>query len=257
VKRLFSILVLLLQATAALAWGQKGHDVTAFIAECHLTPRAAARVAAVLDGHSPVYYANWADNVCHTDEYRYTAPWHYANIDEGKTFETMRRNPAGDVVSAVEMIVDSLKSGSLSPESEAFYLKHLIHFLGDIHCPMHSGHLTDRGGNDIPVLFFNSATNLHSVWDTKLVEAARKWSYTEWKQQIDIATDPEREAISAGTPAEWLVETNGICTGIYEATPAGTKISFDYIAEYTPVIERQFLRGGYRLARLLNEIYDR
>lgn len=256
-KRLLILGLSLFSATAALAWGQKGHDVTAYIAECHLAPRAAARVTAVLDGHSPVYYANWADNACHTDAYRYTAPWHYANIDAGKTFETMERNPAGDIVSALDMIVDSLKSGGLSAEDEALYLKLLVHFVGDIHCPMHAGHLSDRGGNSVPVVFFSSAANLHSVWDTKLVEAAHKWSYTEWRQQIDIADDETRAAIAAGTPADWLVETSGICAGIYDATPAGTIVSYDYIAEYAPVVEQQLVRAGYRLARLLNEIYDR
>ena len=70
---------------AAFAWGQKGHDVTAAIAEAHLTPATQKAVAEVLDGMSPVYWANWLDNASHTPEYAYSKTWHYKNVDAGKT----------------------------------------------------------------------------------------------------------------------------------------------------------------------------
>ena len=75
------------------------------------------------------------------------------------------------------------------------------------------------------------------------------------QEQIDRLTDDEAMLIQAGEPYDWLKETHAICVGIYEDSPEGTKISYDYVYKYTPVIELQFLRGGYRLARLLNEIY--
>ena len=131
----------------------------------------------------------------------------------------------------------------------------LIHLVGDMHCPMHLGRLSDLGGNRRPVRFFNRETNLHSVWDTNLPEAAHNWSYTEWKEQIDRLTDEEKAGITAGEPADWAKETHETCKEIYASSPEGTKIEYDYIFKYTPVIEKQFLRGGHRLARLLNEIY--
>ena len=74
--------------------------------------------------------------------------------------------------------------------------------------------------------------------------------------RADRPADGRRsDADSAGEPYDWLKETHAICVGIYEDSPDGTKISYDYVYKYTPVIELQFLRGGYRLARLLNEIY--
>ena len=106
-----------------------------------------------------------------------------------------------------------------------------------------------------PVRFFGRDTNLHSVWDTNIPEAAHKWSYSEWQQQIDRLTDEEAAQIAAGEPADWVKETHEICKEIYGFTPEGTDISYDYLFKYTPVVERQFLRGGHRLARLLNEIY--
>ena len=80
-----------------------------------------------------------------------------------------------------------------------------------MHCPMHLGRSTDLGGNKRPVRYFGRSTNLHSVWDTSLVESAHNWGYTEWRQQIDRVSQAEAEAIAAGTPAEWAAETCGVC----------------------------------------------
>ena len=168
-KRILLLIACLLAVRSAAAWGQKGHDVTACIAECHLTPEAAERIDKVLGGHSPVYYANWLDNASHTPEYAYTKTWHYLNIDAGETLESMAANPKGDVLKAVNDLVASLKSGDLDPAEERVQLQMLIHLVGDMHCPMHTGHLSDLGGNRVPVVYFGKATNLHAVWDTNLI----------------------------------------------------------------------------------------
>ena len=254
-KRIILLCCSLVLAQATLAWGPKGHDVTAYIAECHLTPEAAEAVDRVLGGHSLVYYANWLDNASHQPEYAYTKTWHYRNIDAGETLESMPENPDGDVLTAVTNLVERLSSGELTPEEEALDLKMLIHLVGDMHCPMHMGHLSDLGGNRVPVTVFGRSSNLHSAWDSTLPESAHKWSYTEWQEQIDRLADDEVMLVESGLPRDWALETWALCSEIYGATPEGSSISYDYVARYAPVVERQFLRGGYRLARLLNEIY--
>ncbi len=208
-----------------------------------------------LPAEIPVYYANWLDNASHTPEYAYSKTWHYLNIDEGYTLETMPRNPNGDVLQAVDDLVAKLKSHDLAPEEETLALKMLIHLVGDMHCPMHTGHKSDLGGNLRPVVMFSTPSNLHSIFDTAVPEAAHRWSYTEWQQQIDRLSKEEIAAVQTGEPRDWVLETFEICKEIYDFTPEGTKVSYDYVAKYAPVIEQQFLRGGLRLARLLNEIY--
>ena len=153
-KRLILTSLCLLFARGAFAWGQKGHDVTAYIAECRLTPEAAEKVRKALDGYSPVYIANWLDFASYWPEYAYSKTWHYLNIDEGETLESMSRNPGGDVLTAVTRLTEKLKSGRLTPEEETLSLKMLIHLVGDMHCPMHLGRLSDLGGNKRPVRFF-------------------------------------------------------------------------------------------------------
>ena len=249
------LLLFLIVNSSAWGWGPKGHDIVAAIAEQHLTPKAKKSIQAILDSHSLVYYASWMDQVMKHPEYASVQTWHYANVDKGLTFEVMPRNKKGDVVSAVTDLVEKLKAGGLDPQTEELYLKMLIHLVGDMHCPMHAGHLSDLGGNMIPVKFFSNKTNLHSVWDTALVEAAHKWGYTEWQSQIDRLSDEQKETTVSGGPVEWFKQTLDVCTEVYEYTSPKSVISYDYIAKYTPVIEQQLLRGGHRLAKLLNDIY--
>ena len=254
-KQLILIVLSLAISSTAFGWGQKGHDVTAAIAEQHLTRKAAKRIHRILDGQSPIYWSNWMDNASHTPQYAVTKTWHYLNIEGGQSFDEARRIPEGDVLSAVTQIVDRLKAGGLSPQEEAVDLKMLIHLVGDMHCPMHLGHLSDLGGNRHAVSFFGQPTNLHSVWDTDLPEAGHRWSYSEWVEQLDRLPKSTRRELSSGSPADWARETHTVCTKVYDATPVGSEISYDYVARFTPTVEQQLLKAGLRLARLLNEIY--
>jgi len=248
-KNLIILLSCLLFAGSVYGWGQKGHDVTAYIAECHLTPEAAQKIDKVLNGHSPVYYCNWMDIASHTPEYNYTKTWHYLNIDEGQTLETMPRNPKGDVLTAVTALAAALGVDVSAPE--------FLNAKEDIGVVLDEGCFPEtltapqvgRARNQRPVLMFGRKTNLHSAWDSAILEAGHKWSYTEWQEQIDRLTDDEAALVQAGEPQDWLKETHAICVGIYEDSPEGTKISYDYVDKYTPVIEQQFVRGGYRPAR--------
>ncbi len=256
-KNILASGLMILSATSAFGWGQKGHDTTAYIAENHLTPATKEIVEGLLDGKSPVYYANWLDNASHTPEYAYSKTWHYKNIDGDQTFESAPLLESGDIVRAIYSQVAILQDSNATRDQKQLALKMVIHLVGDIHQPMHLGHASDLGGNRCMVKYFGKDANLHSVWDSSLPESAHKWSYTEWQQQIDRTTPEQRvEILSINTPEGWASETYEICKDVYAKTPDGTKISYDYIAEWTPVVEQQFLKGGLRLADLLNSIFD-
>ena len=166
-------------AFSAFAWGQKGHDVTAYIAEKHLTPAAARVVDSIFDGRSLVYWSNWLDNASHTPEYAYTKTWHYNNVDKGETYETRKPAPDGDAITALRYCIAILDNRANGSENKATALKMLCHILGDIHQPMHMGRSTDAGGNTIKLKYFGRDTNLHSIWDNAMPESAHKWSYSE------------------------------------------------------------------------------
>jgi hypothetical protein len=256
-RNIISSSLICFSALSAFAWGQKGHDTTVFIAENHLTPITKAIVEELLDGKSMVYYANWLDNASHTPEYAYSKTWHYKNIDHGIDYDKAPLLESGDIVRAINEQVKVLQNENAPREERQLALKMVIHLLGDIHQPMHIGHASDLGGNRWNVKYFGRDNNLHSVWDSSLPESAHKWSYTEWQQQIDrVSEAEENEILKDGNPYKWGEETYNICKQVYANTPEGSKISYDYIAEWTPVIEQQFLKGGLRLADLLNSIYD-
>jgi len=246
---------LLLISQNAFSWGQKGHDVVCAVAEQHLSGSARKKIEKVLDGKSIVYWANWMDNASHTKEYSYTSTWHYKNVDAGETYETAPINKDGDVVIAIDNQIQAIKGGNLSKEEEALALKMLVHFVGDLHCPMHMGHKSDLGGNKWQVRYFNSGTNLHSIWDSGVVESAHNWTYTEWVEQIDRVSGKDAALIASGVVADWAKETLAISDAVYDGTPVGSKLSYDYVYEWAPTIEGQLLKAGLRLARILNELY--
>lgn len=255
--RVAVVAVMAAVALSAAAWSQKGHDVVAHIAERHLTPSTQAAVDSLLEGRHLVYWANWLDNASHTPEYAYTKTWHYRNVDEGQTLETAPENPNGDVIKGIRYAVRVLSDSSQTQANRLLALKILVHLVGDMHQPMHMGHLSDLGGNRTKVKYFGRDTNLHSVWDGSLVESAHKWSYTEWADQIDLPRKPEQQVLLlSGNVADWARRGVENAAEVYRATPDGTSLSYNDVARWTPMIEDSLLLGGHRLAHILNSIFD-
>ncbi len=255
-KKLFLTAAGALLALSSFGWSQKGHDTVAFIAENHFTPATADSVAAILEGKSPVYWANWLDNASHTPDYAYTSTWHYKNIDEGVDYDKAPALPEGDAVRAIREQIAILSDSVSTMSQKQLAMKILIHVVGDLHQPMHLGRSTDKGANHVKVDFFGRKTNLHSVWDGQIMNSGHAWTYTEWQQQLDRLSREQEAAESAGNVDDWARQTWQITKDVYKANPEGCKLSYNEVARWTPVIEQQVLRGGLRLARILNAIYD-
>lgn len=241
---------------SAFAWGAKGHDIVAYVAEQNLSKKAHKHITALLEGKSMVYVANWMDNASHTPEYDYTKTWHYVNVEPTEqTYARSEKEAKGDVVVAINTIIERIKSGELSAEEERIELMMLIHLVGDMHCPMHAGHKSDRGGNGTKVKYFGEQKKLHSVWDSEIVESAHRWSHTEWAVQIDRLRPKAKRAMMQGTPNDWIEESVALADRIYDASTSNSNLSYDYVAEFAPIVELQLLRGGLRLAAILEQIY--
>ena len=248
--------ILFMQYVPAYGWGTKGHNVIAGIAEKHLTNKARKEVRKLLEGHTMIYYSTWMDEIRSNSSYAHTRTWHYANVDEGKTYETMDKEAKGDVVTAMMLSIEQLKNKKQPDSIRSVYLKYLIHLAGDIHCPMHAGRATDRGGNDFTVLWKKTKINLHSLWDQTIIDASKDWSSIEWVTYIDRDMDKkQRQEITSGEPLDWFSETVALANDIYKNTTENQDISQNYVRNYTPLIEEQFLKAGYRLAGLLNDIF--
>ena len=260
-NKIFTIIVVLIISSAnstVRGWGAVGHDAIACIAEAHLSKKAKKQVQKLLEEKSMVYYSTWMDEIRDDSIYKFTTTWHYANVDEGKTYETMSKHPDGDVVTATYLSIQILKDKTQSDSVRSMHLKFLMHMIGDLHCPMHAGRATDLGGNRYPIIWRNQEINLHRLWDSPIVEAARSWSYSEWCTNLDVKMDKKQKKaiIADGDPLTWFKETVIIAGDIYQNTPENETVSYyAYVKKYTPVVERQFLYAGHRLAYLLNTIF--
>lgn len=254
-KQVLLSALLFLSACTAFAWGPKGHAVVADVAASHISRKAAKKIENILDGHTMVDVSSWMDGLRGIPKYEHVRTWHYLNIDPGYTYETMEKNPAGDVYIKLFHVIEQLKSGKLSHEDEKDYLRFLIHMVGDLHCPMHAGYRFDVGGNLHDVQWFGKLTSLHSVWDSKLIESCRPWSYSEWTENIDITDKKEIRRITGSPIDAWRDECLVVRDDIYANSPKGADLSYAYCEKYAVAVQKQLLYAGLRLAMLLDEIY--
>ena len=258
-------MIMLLSSISAFGWGPKGHDVVAAIAEQHLTKKAKKAIDEILDGKSIVYYSSWMDNIQNSpyweNGYNKTKTWHYANVDKGHTYQTMSKNESGDVITGLEFLTKELTENydNLTDSTRADYVKMIVHMVGDMHCPMHAGRLSDRGGNGTKVKWFGQNTNLHSIWDSKMIDSARKWSYSEWVDQLDRTDKKFKSSVMRGTYEEWFKETVEGAASIYEYVESMGKdnpnLSYQFVYDFSHLLEDRLLVGGYRLAYVLNMIF--
>lgn len=239
--------------TEALRWGQIGHRTTGYIAEQYLTEKAASEVKRVLDNASLAEVSTWMDEVRSDGGYDHMAPWHYVTIPEGETYETVEKNPDGDILWAIDKMVTELKEGELSPEQEAENLKVLVHLVGDLHQPLHVGNGTDRGGNDVRVQWFGGNSNLHRVWDSEMIDS-KQLSFTELSRFINHTTPEQVEEWQSSSVYDWAYESQDLLPQVYDM-PENKRLGYEYGYQNWNTVEIRLLKAGVRLAGLINEIY--
>ena len=256
---------MLFSSISAFGWGPKGHDIVAAIAEQNLTSKARKELDKLLDGRSIVYYSSWMDNIQNSPAwkggYDKTKTWHYANVNKGFTYQTMKKNEKGDVVTALTELTKEMTENydMLTDSVKVDYVKMIVHMVGDLHCPMHAGRLSDRGGNNCKVKWFGKKAKLHSVWDSKMIDSARKWSYSEWRDHLDRKDKKFKKAAVQGTYEEWFMSTVKNAAEIYDYVERQEKeepnLSYQFVYDFSPMLEEQLLLGGLRLAHVLNSIF--
>ncbi|MGX1111103.1 MULTISPECIES: S1/P1 nuclease [unclassified Pseudoalteromonas] len=245
------------------AWGQNGHRIVGEVAANHITDTTRQALTPLLDGESLPQIATWADEMRSAPEtfwQKKSSRWHYINFDEGdakpKYDEHAHHNKDSvtDILEGIEYSITVLKNDNASIAEKQFALRFLVHLVGDSHQPFHAGRGEDRGGNNISVTFFGQNTNLHSLWDTKLIEN-ENLSYSEFAQFIDTKNEELIADYLSSSPSDWLIESHNIAKSIYKENE--TNISYSYIYKNVPVIKTRLQQGGIRLAGLLNSLFDK
>ena len=132
-----------------MIWSKTGHRVVGEVAEQHLSKKAKRAIADLLDGKSLAAVANFGDEKKADRAYSKFSAWHYVNIPFDKTYAEIEPNEYGDLVQGINTCIEIIKDETSTREDKAFYLKFLVHLIGDLHQPMHVGRAEDKGGNDI------------------------------------------------------------------------------------------------------------
>ena len=283
----------LLASTGAFAWGDEGHRIIAVIAYARLTPAARAKVDAILAADKDtltapdfVSRATWADRYRDSDRfdkkvhYLATRAWHFADVEiDGGTLSAAchapdlpgtrlaSHGPADDcVVHKVDEFAAELGNPHTSAAEKRLALKFLMHFVGDLHQPLHVADHQDRGGNAVPVFYgaIESPDNLHSYWDTRLVEKLGSDPKKVGVALSEGIANKDANQWSTGTPALWAQETFAQARDVaydfngesFVTDSKGTRtvrLDATYDARALPVVREQLSKAGVRLAAVLNE----
>ena len=243
----------------SMAWGPEGHRIAGQIADGYLTTKARTAIKAILGDESIAIASNWADFIKSDPNYNYLSAWHYVDLDKEYTLPDLQaflnQDTTVDAYTKLNFLIAELKKKELSKENKLLYLRMLIHIVEDVHQPLHVGHTEDKGGNDIKVTWFNNPTNLHSIWDSQLIDF-QQLSYTEYTAMINHTTTEQRAEWQQAPISQWLFESSQIATKLYSETKTSDALNgYKYNFEHIATVNQQLLKAGVRLAGVLNAIF--
>jgi S1/P1 Nuclease len=276
-------------AASALAWGSAGHAIIAEIAEPRLSAAALAEVHQLLALKHQNHLAelsSWADE--HRFLHPETGPWHYVDIPLNASSYDAARDCPGDncVVAKIEEFTNILADKSQSPATRLEALEYIVHFVGDVHQPLHASNNDDAGGNKVQVIYLGQATadegypwTLHSVWDTGVIEHHLALAYDTQGRvdgvrsdvrsiartlegQLPLAKAAEWTEVGLD-PVGWAMEAHDLARTIAyhdildnqgKPLPQPIGIGTEYDAMAWIAIQLQMERAGVRLAAVLNAV---
>lgn len=257
----FRILIIFLLVSAfcysndkEIFWGQTGHRVIGEIAYKNLTKKAKRNLEKLLKNEGLALISTYADEIRSDRKYSKFGPWHYVNFKDEETYEASEKNPNGDLIAGIGKCQKIISDSNASKEDKVFYLKLLVHLIGDLHQPLHAGRGKDRGGNSIRLKWFRANTNLHSVWDTRMIESYGM-TYTELTSNLNKFSKQEIKTIQKGSVLDWVKETRIITMKVYNSVKADENLSYRYMYDHFGTVKEQLQKGGLRLAKVLNDLF--
>jgi len=269
-------LCFLLVPLQTLAWGKEGHAIIGNLAQRQINAKAQLEVARLLAGE-PVPtlagVASWADELRESDPElaKKTGRWHYVNFKSGDTCDYGPARDCADgncVIAAINKNFTILGDKKRTDRERNEALKFLVHFVGDVHQPFHASYHDDKGGNEFqinyqgkawhrlskpkPGDYVPSGWNIHSVWDSMIIESKTRdaGAYADllWKRPA-LPFDPTKR--SDRPAVDWAVESCRIMK-LDNPYPKSNVIKDDYLEKYRPLQERRLREAGARLAAMIN-----
>ncbi|MEL6870603.1 MAG: S1/P1 nuclease [Pseudomonadota bacterium] len=258
---LIALLAVAVSSSSAFAWGKIGHRVVGEIATQHLSGQARASIEQILGSEDLAESSTWPDFMRSSPDsfwQREAGPYHYVTVPVGKTYEQVGAPPEGDAVTALAKYRAVLRDPAADLEQRQLALRFIVHIVADLHQPLHAGNGTDRGGNDFAVVWQGRPTNLHSVWDTGLVDD-EQLSYTEMSRWLTRRLRPDDVlAWWTADPLDWIAESVQIRDTIYPDAndEAARNLRWDYIYQHRATVRQRLTQAGIRLAAYLNDVFE-
>lgn len=255
------------------AWGAQGHRLAALVAANFLTPAARQGVERLLPDETLADVAVWADDMVADNSQ--TGPWHYVNLPSDATGYNrdrdcprqpgVREGARNDrwrdcIIDRIQYFEERLGDPALDRADRAVALKFLVHFIGDLHQPLHATGVA-RGGNEIPVVAFGSPDcarsdgssapcNLHGIWDTTLIRRRDLDDRRYLDELLRLIERRRWDTLETGTPAEWAMESLSLANDAM--LPPKAAVDETYYGTHITAIDKRLALGGLRLAAVLN-----
>lgn len=258
--RLILSLIVLFFSLQANAWWEKEHQVVAIIAENNLSEAARKEVNLLLDGESLTSVSSWADSIKSDPKWAHSKRWHYINFKPNQAIDKHRSVPAGDILWALDYFYQELQQPSNSKQARRKALQFFVHFVADIHQPLHVGKYDDAGGNRVAINWYNSPRkhNLHRVWDGLLTHS--KLSAKEYVKTLNKPSKSKQSEWQNSTFSEWASESLALNEKIYDFGAGQNKkiapLGRWYQEKNKPIADQRLYQAGIRLAFCLNRIFS-
>lgn len=258
--RLISLLIIIAalfvnsNSYSAKKWGATGHRVVGAIADQYTTNKTKRHLKKILNHQSLAFVSTFGDEIKSDKRFKEFSIWHYVNMPLDVKYEDSKKNPEGDLVSGIAQCKRIIKDENSSDEDKAFYLKMLIHLIGDLHQPLHIGREEDKGGNDIKVKWNFRESNLHKVWDSQMIETYGM-SYSELAENASYIPKNEVKALQRGSVIDWVNDTQHLTRVIYDSVEKDENLRYEYSYKYLDIARTQMQIAGIRLAKELNDLF--
>mgnify|MGYP001192050330 FL=1 len=247
----YFLYIFLFSSHLLFGWGKTGHRIVGKVAETYLTKNAKTQIKKLIGHNDLSRLSNWADEIKSDSKWDHAWDWHYCTIPDNEDYEKGKHK--GLAVEKVNEFIETLKNKKSTKEDKIIALKFLIHLIGDLHQPLHVGNGKDRGGNDIKLKWFGESTNLHSIWDTKLIEH-QKLSYIEYSDYLLLGIDySDIRKWQSTSVMDFITESKNLRKKCYDFK--GDNLKWDYFYKHKSLLEKRLLQGGVRLSGELNRIF--
>ena len=279
--RLAALLTFAFASTPALAWWDYGHRTVARIAWIEVSPHTRAEMSRLMaqsrlletpecPAANIADLSVWPDCIKrYRDRFSYAYSWHFADVDICRPFDLRAACRDHDCVTdQIERNLRLIRDHRVPVRERLMALAFLVHFVGDLHQPLHASDHDDRGGNDETVAYgvIGGRTNLHSIWDGLLADRAISTPPGEARGLLSEFTPDQRAAMRGGSVEDWARENWEISRqSVYGSLvgdpcttpiPRGTVMDEALVRRLIPVLRLQVIRGGERLARMLDEAFS-